>query len=72
MTPDNFIHILKGEKDKVKGGNGKVLNSTKDDNVFIYFADHGAKGLIAFPHTYLYADTLNDAFRYMYDNGLYK
>jgi len=28
---------------------GKVLNSTKDDNVFIYYSDHGAQGLVQMP-----------------------
>jgi len=31
------------------GGNGRVLTSTENDNVFIAFFDHGAAGLVAFP-----------------------
>jgi len=30
-------------------GSGKVLKSGPKDKVFVYFADHGAPGLIAFP-----------------------
>lgn len=41
--------ILTGNSSGVSGGNGKVLKSTKKDEVFIYFADHGGPGLIAFP-----------------------
>lgn len=37
-------------------GTGRVLTSTTADNVFIYFADHGGSGLIAFPSEYLYVD----------------
>lgn len=28
VTPKNFLNILKGDKSAIKGGNGKVLNST--------------------------------------------
>lgn len=31
------------------GGNGRVLKSGANDNVFLAFFDHGAAGLIAFP-----------------------
>ena len=30
-------------------GSGKVIASGPNDHVFVYFADHGAPGLIAFP-----------------------
>jgi legumain len=39
-------------------GTGRVLESTSKDNVFIFFCDHGATGLIAFPNSYLYANDL--------------
>jgi legumain len=61
VTPKNFIDVLLGKKDAMKGvGSGKVLerylfisfytskfifiHSGPDDNVFIYFTDHGATG----------------------------
>jgi legumain len=31
------------------GGNGRVLESGPDDEVFIYYSDHGSVGLISFP-----------------------
>jgi legumain len=71
VTPSNFLSILKGDTAGVKGGNGKVLKSTADSKVFVYFADHGAPGLIAFPNEYLYANDLNTAFNYMHDNKKY-
>ena len=41
---------MNGKKDLLKDkGNGRALESTSDDNVFIFFSDHGAEGLIAFP-----------------------
>lgn len=35
-----------------------MLDVTPDDNVFVFFSDHGAPGLIAFPSKYLYADQM--------------
>eukprot|EP00794_Sanderia_malayensis_P020213 gene20213-22189_t len=50
VTPQNFLNILLGKKEKMAGiGSGKVIASGPDDDVFVYFADHGAPGLIAFP-----------------------
>ena len=77
VTPENFIAILKGDKAGVKGGNGKVLQSTAESKVFINFADHGAPGLIAFPSTYLYsqylyANDLNKTITYMHENKMYQ
>mmetsp|Transcript_13199 Transcript_13199/g.13028 ORF Transcript_13199/g.13028 Transcript_13199/m.13028 type:complete len:317 (-) Transcript_13199:54-1004(-) len=55
-------------------GTGKVLNSNSNSRVFVYYADHGAVGLIAMPGSFdvLYADDLNNALQYMYDNAMYK
>ena len=52
-------------------GTGKVLKSDSNSKLFFYFADHGAPGLIAFPHEYLYADELNDALNAMYADNMY-
>ncbi len=35
-----------------------MLDVTPNDNVFVFFSDHGAPGLIAFPSKYLYADQM--------------
>lgn len=35
-----------------------MVEATSKDNIFIFFSDHGAPGLIAFPHSQLYADKL--------------
>ena len=61
-----FEAVLSGDKAFVKGkGSERVLESTANDNVFIFFSDHGAPGLIAFPSKYLYADTLIKTFAKM-------
>jgi legumain len=72
VTPSNFLNILKGNKAAIKGGNGKVLNTNEESKVFIFFSDHGAPGLIAFPSEYLYANDLNSAIEYMHENKRYK
>ncbi|XP_037285238.2 legumain [Rhipicephalus microplus] len=53
VTAQNFLDILQGKK--VKGGSGKVIASGPNDHIFVNFADHGAPGLIAFPHDELHA-----------------
>ncbi|KAL3248927.1 hypothetical protein MRX96_056260 [Rhipicephalus microplus] len=53
VTAKNFISILQGKK--VKGGSGKVISSGPKDHVFLYFAGHGAPGLLVFPNDVLHA-----------------
>ena len=76
VTPENFIAAITGDVDAIKKldnrTTGKVLNSTKNDNIFMYFSDHGNMNLISFPNKYLFADQLNNAFKVMYEKGLYK
>lgn len=69
VNPTNFLAVLQGNKTMATG---KVLNSGPDDNIFIYFADHGGTGLIAFPNEYLYAHDLINTFKYMWQNNKYK
>lgn len=71
VNPENFLNVITGNKKGIKGGNGRVLESASTDNVFIYFSDHGAVGLIAFPNGELYADHLNNAFIKMHENKMY-
>jgi legumain len=70
VTPENFLAALTG--DPTTGGNGKVLQSDEESKVFVFFTDHGAPGLIAFPSSYLYADDLNKAVEKMSAKGMYK
>jgi legumain len=71
VTPKNFLNILSGKSmDGI--GSGKTIQSTADDDVFVFFADHGAVGLIAFPTSMLHASDLNDTIEEMYKNKQYK
>eukprot|EP01084_Bolivina_argentea_P042350 78092_1 len=71
VTANNFLNVIKG----IKTGdtaNGPVLQSSERDNVFIYYSDHGAPGLVGMPTgDPLYATDLNDALNYMHKNSMY-
>uniref|UniRef100_A0A4W3GWV6 legumain n=1 Tax=Callorhinchus milii TaxID=7868 RepID=A0A4W3GWV6_CALMI len=72
VTPQNFLAVLKGDAKAVRGiGTGKVLKSGPKDHVFVYFADHGADGLLAFPNDDLQVADLQDAIKYMHENKRY-
>ena len=65
------MQVLEGKKNELKGvGTGRVLESTANDNVFMFFSDHGAPGIMAFPSKYLYANQLIQTFANM--KGKYK
>lgn len=49
VTPENFLAVLSGNKSAVKGGSGRVIESTYYDRIFAYFTDHGGVGLVSFP-----------------------
>ncbi|XP_041810497.1 legumain [Chelmon rostratus] len=72
VTPENFLAVLKGDSSKVKGGSGKVLKSGPDDHVFVYFTDHGAPGILAFPNDDLSVKDLQEAITYMHENNKYE
>lgn len=55
-----FLKVLEGNKD-LEGSGRKVVKSTNRDHIFVFFADHGAPGLIAFPTSELTATQLNKA-----------
>lgn len=46
MTVSNFYAALLGDKDAIKGGSGKVVNSGPNDHIFIYYTDHGGAGVL--------------------------
>jgi legumain len=68
VNPQNFMDVLTGS------ASGKKLESTSDDNVFVFFSDHGAAGLIAFPTGAgeLHKADLQKTFDTMHTNNMYK
>jgi len=72
VNPENFLGVITGDESRVTAQTVKVLKTTEEDNVFIYFTDHGSVGLIAFPDEYLYAEDLMTALNTMHDKKMYK
>jgi len=74
VNKDTFLKVLNGDYHGVKGrGSNKVLFSNANDHVFVYYADHGNKGLIAFPSGgALFTRELLGAIDSMYNNRKYK
>jgi len=79
LSPELFLSVLKGDSAKVAslvGGNGnangKVLQSGPDDNVFIYFADHGGSGMIMFPGGAISASDLTSTLTDMHSRSMYR
>merc|ERR1712032_1105942 len=66
VTPENFEKVLLGT------ASGKSLKSTADDNVFVFFSDHGAAGLIAFPTDTMHKADLQSTLQQMSDKKMFK
>ncbi|XP_010545489.1 PREDICTED: vacuolar-processing enzyme delta-isozyme [Tarenaya hassleriana] len=49
VNTNNLFNVILGNRSGVTGGSGKVVDSSPDDNIFIYYADHGAPGLLGMP-----------------------
>lgn len=46
VNVENFLNVILGNESGVTGGSGKVVKSGPNDNIFIYYADHGATGFM--------------------------
>eukprot|EP01064_Diplonema_japonicum_P027782 TRINITY_DN409_c0_g1_i1.p1 TRINITY_DN409_c0_g1~~TRINITY_DN409_c0_g1_i1.p1 ORF type:complete len:440 (+),score=77.73 TRINITY_DN409_c0_g1_i1:60-1322(+) len=70
VTVTNFLAVLRGDH---KTASGRVLNTTKDDTVFVNFVDHGGVGIVAFPSgELLHATQLQNTLEYMHERRKYK
>nr|XP_043627399.1 vacuolar-processing enzyme-like [Erigeron canadensis] len=73
VNVNNFFAVLLGDKSKVKGGSGKVVDSGPDDRIFVYYSDHGGPGVLGMPTLpFLYADDLNKVLKQKHAAGTYK
>jgi len=70
VTPENFVNVLTGVQ--MEAGNGKVLRSTSEDNVFVNFIDHGGVGLIGFPRSTMHKSELLGALQTMKQKAMFK
>ena len=69
VNNQTFIDVLLGKQMNI--GSGKTLKSGPKDHVFVFFSDHGARGLVAFPKTLLHATDLNKALQTMHSQNQY-
>jgi len=70
-TLKNLVSVLSGEP--TTSGSGKTLKSTENDNVFIFYDDHGNSGIIAMPTDELFHDyDLTTCLNAMKEKKLYK
>ena len=69
---ENFVAILRGDSKAVKGGNGKVLRSTKNSMVFINTFSNYGNEVIGFASGNLNVSLFNETLRYMHTYQLYK
>ncbi|XP_047673780.1 legumain-like [Tachysurus fulvidraco] len=59
VTAKNFLAVLRGDSSAVKKtGAKKVIQSGRNDTVFIYLSDHGGQGSFSSPNSNLHADDL--------------
>ncbi|KAI6177613.1 Legumain [Aphelenchoides bicaudatus] len=66
VTPENFLAVIQGESDKLKGiGSGRVLKSTEKNRVFISHESHGDSGVLALGNSWLTVQDLNNALKNM-------
>ncbi|XP_024364237.1 vacuolar-processing enzyme gamma-isozyme [Physcomitrium patens] len=73
VTVSNFYAALLGDKDAIKGGSGKVVNSGPNDHIFIYYTDHGGAGVLGMPTSpNLYADDFVDTLKKKAAAGTFK
>lgn len=73
VTSENFFGVILGDKSKVKGGSGKVIDSKPEDRIFIYYSDHGGPGVLGMPNMpYLYAMDFIDVLKKKHASGSYK
>jgi len=75
VTAQNVINVLTGQQElmaNVPGGNGKVLKSGPNDNVFFFYSDHGTVGEVEMPSgSPLYATKFVAAIQLMRSRNMY-
>ncbi|XP_054809510.1 legumain-like isoform X2 [Prosopis cineraria] len=73
VTAENLYGVILGDKTKVKGGSGKVINSKPNDRIFIYYTDHGGPGVLGMPNMpVIYAMDFIEVLKKKHASGGYK
>ncbi|CAM0943172.1 unnamed protein product [Alopecurus aequalis] len=72
VNVNNFLAVLLGNKSAITGGSRKVVNSRRDDRIFVFFSDHGGEGVLGMPSELLYANDLVNTLKKKHAAGTYK
>uniref|UniRef100_A0ACD5ZAB0 Uncharacterized protein n=1 Tax=Avena sativa TaxID=4498 RepID=A0ACD5ZAB0_AVESA len=73
VNVNNFLAVLLGNKSALTGGSGKVVSSSPDDHIFVYYTDHGGPGVLGMPgNETLYANDLVATLEKKHAAGTYK
>ena len=68
VSVENFLMVLVGDESTGK----KVLKSTAEDNVFLFYSNHGGPDILGMPTAgYLYSKDLLDAIQTMHEKQMY-
>ncbi|KAM0876408.1 hypothetical protein ACQ4PT_036180 [Festuca glaucescens] len=71
----NFLAVLLGNNSALTGGSGKVVNSSQDDHISVYYSDDGGPGVLGMPideDERLYANDLVTTLEKKHAAGTYK
>ncbi|MED6167640.1 hypothetical protein PIB30_004864 [Stylosanthes scabra] len=64
VTTENLFAVILGDKTKLKGGSGKVIDSKPNDRIFLFYSDHGGPGVLGMPNMpYLYGKDFVDVLK---------
>ena len=76
INGDVMLAIMRADVDALKKLTGKenpkVLHSTADDNVMLYFTSHGSSGHIVVGNSMVSNTELMDTIKYMHEHKMYK
>ncbi|KAK3041062.1 hypothetical protein RJ639_026859 [Escallonia herrerae] len=73
VTAFNLFAVLLGDKNAVKGGSGKVVDSKPNDRIFLYYSDHGGPGVLGMPNMpFLYGVDFIEVLKKKHASGTYK
>lgn len=68
VTPENLVKVLLGDESTGK----KVLKSTEEDNIFLFFSDHGGPDVLCFPSADLDKETFQSTLKEMRQRKMFK
>jgi len=72
VNAETFLNVLKGNATGNSGkGTGRVLKSTREEHVFVYYSDHGGVDVLGMPTGLMSKHDLDQTLNYMYERDMY-